>query len=121
MYAAGFARGSEPLWDYHEQVYWGLTQKTYRAQFDPAYDPDCPGATAGTTLPEILAPCPRDAGHHPWVADARSQHLHRGLARVSLTARSGNPPLPLHGTVDTGLPGSHGGHDAARDPRPVSE
>src|SRR3712207_6920805 len=52
MYAAGFARGSEPLWPYHQSFYWGVTQKTYRAEFDPAYDPACPGATAGTTRSE---------------------------------------------------------------------
>src|SRR3712207_7598380 len=63
MYAAGFARGSEPLWPYHQSFYWGVTQKTYRAEFDPAYDPACPGATVGTTLPEILAPCPSDAAY----------------------------------------------------------
>ena len=46
MYDAGFAPGSEALWPYHQTVYWGLTQKVYRAEFDPAYDPACPGATA---------------------------------------------------------------------------
>jgi predicted esterase len=104
MYAAGFARGSEPLWPYHQQVYWGLTQKTYRAQFDPAYDPDCPGPTAGTTLPEILAPCPSDAAYDAWFADPRSQHVHDALARVSLTGTIGRPLLTLHGTLDTLLP-----------------
>lgn len=35
MYRAGFARGSEFLWEYHRTAYWGVTQKTYRAEFDP--------------------------------------------------------------------------------------
>ena len=61
MYAAGFAHGSEALWPYHQPVYWGLTQKVYRAEFDPAYDPACPGATAGTLRPGSLDPCPSDA------------------------------------------------------------
>jgi hypothetical protein len=104
MYAAGFARGSEPLWPYHQQVYWGVTQKIYRAQFDPAYDPECPGATAGTTLDEILAPCPSDAAYDAWFADPGSQAVHDALARVSLTGKIGKPLLTLHGTLDTLLP-----------------
>ncbi|MGX5654301.1 tannase/feruloyl esterase family alpha/beta hydrolase [Geodermatophilus nigrescens] len=104
MYAAGFARGSEPLWEYHRTVYWGLTQKTYRAEFDPGYDPACPGATAGPTLPAILAPCPSDAGYDAWFADPRSQAAHDALARVSLTGKIKKPLLTLHGTLDTLLP-----------------
>ena len=50
MYAAGFAPGSEALWPYHQAIYWGLTQKVYRAEFDPAYDPTCPGASRGSVL-----------------------------------------------------------------------
>jgi hypothetical protein len=101
MYAAGFARGSEPLWEYHETVYWGLTQKTYRAEFDPAYDPACPGPTAGTTLPAILAPCPSDADYDVWFANPDSQAAHDALARISLTGKIRKPLLTLHGTLDT--------------------
>ena len=36
--AAGFAPGSEFLWDDHYAVYWDLTQRTYREAFDPGYD-----------------------------------------------------------------------------------
>jgi hypothetical protein len=104
MYAAGFAPGSEALWPYHQQVYWGLTQKTYRAQFDPAYDPACPGTTAGTTLPEILAPCASDAAYDAWFADPASQPVHEALARISLTGKIKRPLLTLHGTLDTLLP-----------------
>ncbi|SNS83279.1 3HB-oligomer hydrolase (3HBOH) [Geodermatophilus pulveris] len=104
MYAAGFARGSESLWPYHQQVYWGLTQKVYRAEFDPDYDPTCPGATAGTTLPEILAPCASDADYDAWFADPASQPVHDALARISLTGKIKKPLLTLHGTLDTLLP-----------------
>jgi len=104
MYAAGFAPGSEPLWSYHSQVYWGVTQKTYRAQFDPAYDPTCPGATAGTTLAEILAPCPRDTTYDAWFSYPQSRPVHDALARVSLTGKIEKPLLTLHGTLDTLLP-----------------
>jgi fermentation-respiration switch protein FrsA (DUF1100 family) len=104
MYAAGFARGSEPLWPYHQSFYWGVTQKTYRAEFDPVFDPACPGASAGTSLPEILAPCPSDAAYDAWFGDPRSQPVHEALARISLTGTIGKPLLTLHGTLDSLLP-----------------
>jgi hypothetical protein len=103
MYAAGFAPGSEKLWPYHQTVYWGLTQKTYRAEFDPSYDPVCPGTTAGGTLAEILAPCPSDTRYDAAFADP-SRAVHDALARVSLTGRIGKPMLTLHGTLDSLLP-----------------
>ena len=103
MYAAGFAPGSEPLWDYHKAVYWRLTQKIYRAEFDPEYDPACPGATAGV-LPGLLAPCPSDAEYDAWFADPASRPAHDALARISLTGKIKKPLLTLHGTLDTLLP-----------------
>ncbi|MCC2661720.1 MAG: putative peptidase [Arthrobacter sp.] len=114
MYAVGFAPGSEPLWPYHQQVYWGLTQKTYRAAFDPAYDPDCPGATAGRTPAEILAPCPRDTTYDAWFSYPQSRPVHDALARVSLTGKIEKPLLTLHGTLDTLLPISVHGDVYAR-------
>ena len=84
--------------------YWGLTQKTYRAEFDPAYDPACPGATAGTTPAQFLRPCPSDADYDAWFADPASQPVHDALARISLTGTIGKPLLTLHGTLDTLLP-----------------
>ncbi|MFF4550121.1 tannase/feruloyl esterase family alpha/beta hydrolase [Streptomyces sp. NPDC001435] len=101
MYAAGFARGTEFLWPYHEKVYWGLTQKIYRAEFDPGYDPNCPGLSAGSTTEEILAPCPSDAAYD---YTARPRAVHDAVARVSLTGRIGKPMITLHGTLDALLP-----------------
>ncbi|MFD5448689.1 MULTISPECIES: tannase/feruloyl esterase family alpha/beta hydrolase [unclassified Streptomyces] len=101
MYAAGFARGSEFLWPYHEKAYWGLTQKVYRAEFDPAYDPACPGPSAGSSLEEILAPCSSDAAYD---YAARPASVHRAVARVALTGRIGKPMITLHGDLDALLP-----------------
>ncbi|MEU3661081.1 tannase/feruloyl esterase family alpha/beta hydrolase [Streptomyces sp. NPDC032940] len=101
MYAAGFAPGSEFLWPYHEKAYWGLTQKIYRAEFDPAYDPACPGPSAGSSLEEILAPCPADAVYD---YAARPASVHRAVARVALTGRVGKPLITLHGDLDALLP-----------------
>jgi hypothetical protein len=114
MYGAGFARGSEALWPYHQSMYWGVTQKTYRAHFDPAYDPACPGGTAGTDLSEILACCPSDAGYDAWFAGPGSRDVHDALARVSLTGKIGKPLLTLHGTLDSLLPISLHGDVYAR-------
>ncbi|MFF3815771.1 tannase/feruloyl esterase family alpha/beta hydrolase [Streptomyces bluensis] len=101
MYAAGFTRGTEFLWPYHEKAYWGLTQKTYRAAFDPGYDSDCPGASAGSTTEEILAPCPSDATYD---YARRPRSVRDAVARISLTGRIGKPMITLHGTLDTLLP-----------------
>ncbi|CAL9631614.1 tannase/feruloyl esterase family alpha/beta hydrolase [Streptomyces sp. enrichment culture] len=101
MYAAGFARGSEFLWPYHEKVYWGITQKIYRAEFDPAYDPGCPGPSAGSTTEQVLAPCASDAAYD---FASRPDSVHRAVARVSLTGRIGRPLITLHGDLDALLP-----------------
>lgn len=101
MYEAGFARGSEFLWPYHERAYWGVTQKIYRAEFDPAYDPGCPGLSAGSTVEQILAPCPSDAAYD---YAARPASVHRAVKRVALTGRIGKPMITLHGDLDALLP-----------------
>ncbi|MFE7270898.1 tannase/feruloyl esterase family alpha/beta hydrolase [Streptomyces sp. NPDC057623] len=101
LYAVGFARGSEFLWPYHEQAYWGVTQKIYRAEFDPAYDPGCPGTSTGTTPEQILAPCASDASYD---YASRPSSVHRAVARVALTGRIGRPLLTLHGDLDALLP-----------------
>lgn len=101
LYAAGFARGSEFLWPYHENAYWGVTQKIYRAEFDPSYDPSCPGSSAGSSLEEILAPCASDAAYD---YAARPASVHRAVNRVALTGRIGKPLITLHGDLDALLP-----------------
>ncbi|MFG3037398.1 tannase/feruloyl esterase family alpha/beta hydrolase [Streptomyces sp. NPDC048330] len=101
LIAAGFAPGSRFLWPYHEKAYWGLTQKMFRAEFDPSYDPACPGATAGGTVEQILAPCASDASYD---YASRPAAVHRAVAKVALTGRIGRPLLTLHGDLDTLLP-----------------
>jgi hypothetical protein len=102
MYAAGFAQGSEKLWPFHKDFYWGLTQKIYRAEFDPEYDPACPGETALTA--DLFLPCDSDEGYDAWFDDPASQPVHDALERVGLTGEIKRPLLTLHGTLDTLLP-----------------
>ncbi|TXS32447.1 tannase/feruloyl esterase family alpha/beta hydrolase [Streptomyces sp. ms191] len=101
LVAAGFAPGSAFLWPYHEKAYWGLTQKIFRAEFDPSYDPSCPGTTAGTTVERILAPCASDAAYD---YATRPRAVQRAVAKVALTGRIGKPLITLHGDLDTLLP-----------------
>ncbi|MGW1882489.1 tannase/feruloyl esterase family alpha/beta hydrolase [Streptomyces sp. NPDC001970] len=101
LLAAGFAPGSQFLWPYHEKVYWGLTQKIFRAEFDPSYDPACPGASAGSTPEQIFAVCASDAAYD---LASRPASVRRALAEVALTGRIGKPLITLHGDLDTLLP-----------------
>ncbi|MGP3983666.1 tannase/feruloyl esterase family alpha/beta hydrolase [Streptomyces sp. KR80] len=101
MVAAGFPRETEFLWPYHRRDYWGVTQKIYRAEFDPAYDLACPGRTAGSSAQEILAPCTSDASYD---YASRPEQVKRALERVSLTGSIGKPLITLHGDLDALLP-----------------
>jgi hypothetical protein len=79
---AGFAPGSEFLWDYHYRVYWDLTQRIYAAELDPAY--------TGS---------PADYDYA-----ARPASVHEAVRRISLTGRILRPLITLHGTLDSLLP-----------------
>ncbi|MFC4588558.1 tannase/feruloyl esterase family alpha/beta hydrolase [Sphaerisporangium corydalis] len=95
--AAGFAPGSEPLWDYHYKVYWDLTQRIYREELDSGYD----GATeAGTPFCAPGTPaCDADYDYA-----ARPRAVREAVGRIALTGRIGRPLITLHGTLDTLLP-----------------
>jgi hypothetical protein len=82
MLDAGFAPGSEFLWDFHYRVYWDLTQRIYAAELDPDY---------------TGAPVDYDYA-------ARPASVHEAVARVSLTGRILRPLITLHGTLDSLLP-----------------
>lgn len=94
---AGFAPGSEFLWDYHYRVYWDLTQRIYREEVDPSFD----GAlSAGIPFCASGTPsCDADYAY-----SSRPAPVARAVERISLTGRIGKPLLTLHGTLDTLLP-----------------
>ena len=97
MLAAGFSAGSEPLWPFHYQVYWDLTQRIYREEFDPTYDGDL---LAG--VPFCASGTPNCDADYDYAS--RPAEVKQAVARVSLTGRIGKPMLTLHGTKDTLLP-----------------
>jgi hypothetical protein len=97
LIAAGFAPGSEFLWPLHYQIYWDLTQRIYREEFDPAWDgaleAGIPFCATGTPL------CDADYDY-----GSRPQFVKDAVANVSLTGKIKRPMLTLHGTFDTLLP-----------------
>lgn len=97
MIAAGFEPGSEFLWDDHYAVYWDLTQRSYREEFDPDYDGSL---EAGIAFCQPGVPdCDADYDYA-----SRPQAVKDALAKVALHGNIGKPLLTLHGTLDTLLP-----------------
>jgi fermentation-respiration switch protein FrsA (DUF1100 family) len=97
MILDGFQPGSEFLWRYHYLIYWDLTQRIYREEFDPGYD-----GPLKAGIPFCQAGTPRcDANYNYF---ARPQRVKDAVARVSNTGKIGKPMLTLHGTLDALLP-----------------
>jgi hypothetical protein len=96
MIKAGFAPGSEFLWDDHYVVYWDLTQRTYREEFDPSYD----GALTGG-IPFCQEGVPMCDADYDYASRPEAQ---AAVRRIENTGRIGKPMLTLHGTLDTLLP-----------------
>jgi len=101
MLAAGYAPGSEFLWPFHNQIYWDLTQRVYREEFDPTYDGDLdagiPYCTSGTPN------CDADYDY------ADRPAAQSAVRKVALTGRIGKPLITLQGALDTLLPISRTG------------
>lgn len=102
LLAAGYAPGSEFLWPYHDQVYWDLTQRIYREEFDPTYDGDL---DAG--IPYCASGTPNCDADYDYAS--RPPAVKQAVSRVSLTGRIGKPLITLQGTLDTLLPISQSG------------
>jgi hypothetical protein len=97
MIDAGFEPGSEFLWDYHYAVYWDLTQRIYREEFDPEFDGDL---HAGIPFCQEGTPnCDANYRYRD-----RPREVKEAVARVSNNGRISRPLLTLHGTLDALLP-----------------
>ncbi|HEX6248814.1 MAG TPA: tannase/feruloyl esterase family alpha/beta hydrolase [Nocardioidaceae bacterium] len=97
MLDAGFAPGSEFLWDFHYTYYWDLTQRIYREELDPGFDGDL---DAGIPFCESGTPyCDADYDY-----DSRPASVKRAVRSVELTGDLRKPMLTVHGTLDALLP-----------------
>jgi pimeloyl-ACP methyl ester carboxylesterase len=97
MIAAGFPEGSEFQWEFYYTMYWDLTQRMYRAEFDPDYDPE---NEAGVPFCQSGTPhCDADYDYA-----SRPEAVKNAVAKVLLTGKIGKPLLTLHGTLDVLLP-----------------
>jgi hypothetical protein len=97
MLDAGFAAGSEFIWEHHWAVYWDLTQRTYREEVDPEFDGDL---AAG--VPFCLSGTPSCDADYDYAS--RPAAVKDAVARLSLHGRIGRPMITLHGTLDSLLP-----------------
>src|SRR5690606_8666479 len=84
---AGFAPGSEFLWDYHYRVYWDLTQRIYREALDPSFDGDL---DAG--VPFCRSGTPNCDADYDYADRPRAQ---AAVKRIALTGRIGKPMITL--------------------------
>ena len=108
--AVGFNPQSQPLWNYHWAIYWGLTQKIYRLEFDPEYTgytcSDPLGIGPSCVAPAALAVPPTDPDALYNYA-ARVEQNPAILPRLQEVANTGNlqrPLITLHGDQDSLLP-----------------
>ena len=110
LQAVGFNPQSQPLWAYHWGIYWGLTQKIYRLEFDPEYTgytcSDMLGAGPSCVSPPALTVPPTDPDA---LYDYRARIVQNPaiLARIAPVENTGNlqrPLITLHGDQDSLLP-----------------
>ncbi|MFC7487859.1 3-hydroxybutyrate oligomer hydrolase family protein [Knoellia sp. CPCC 206453] len=97
MIGAGFAPRSEFLWPFHNTVYWDLTQRIYREEFDPTFD----GATQAGT-PYCASGTPQCDADYDYAS--RPAAVKDAMRSVELTGKIGKPLITVHGDMDTLLP-----------------
>ena len=103
----GFNPQSQPLWPYHWFVYWGLTQKIYRLEFDPEYTGyTCSGSGGACVSPalEQVLPGDPDAAYDYSARLSANPELAARLQSVSNSGDIQHPMITLHGDQDSLLP-----------------
>jgi hypothetical protein len=110
MAAVGFNPQSQPLWNYHWSIYWGLTQKVYRLEFDPEYTSYTCSSTSGGGSPcvsppaEQVPPTDPDAAYNYQARLAALPVLVNRMRSVANTGAIQHPLITLHGDQDSLLP-----------------
>ena len=112
MILAGFEAESDFLWPYYYQIYWNLTQRIYREEFDPYWW----GGDADYNYLQRLDPQEDPIMHNPTVQNPlvkqallerlqeQAQKIKQGVKDISLSGEIGKPLISLHGTLDALLP-----------------
>jgi dienelactone hydrolase len=94
MLAAGFAPGSEFLWPLHYNVYWDLTQRIYREEFDPEFDGPL---LAG--VPYCASGTPNCDADYDYAS--RPASVKDAVARVAMTGKLKRPLITVQGSLDS--------------------
>jgi hypothetical protein len=90
MIEAGFEWESSFLWEYYYNIYWNLTQRIFREEFDPYYI----NADADYNYSQRLNP----------QQNLRAQEVKDAVKRISLTGDIKKRLITLHGTLDALFP-----------------
>ena len=106
--AVGFNPESQPLWPDHWTVYWGLTQKIFRLEFDPEYTNYACSSLSGpacVSLPaEQVLPADPDASYNYAARPLANPALANRLQSVANTGNIQHPLITVHGDQDSLLP-----------------
>jgi Alpha/beta hydrolase domain len=106
--AVGFNPQSQPLWPYHWTIYWGLTQKIYRLEFDPEYtNYTCSSQTGPACVSppaEQVLPTDPDATYSYAARLSANPAVGSRLQSVANTGTIQHPLITLHGDQDSLLP-----------------
>jgi hypothetical protein len=106
--AVGFNPQSQPLWPYHWSIYWGLTQKIYRLEFDPEYtNYTCSSQTGPACVSppaEQVLPSDPDATYSYSARLAANPALASRLQAVANSGGIQHPLITVHGDQDSLLP-----------------
>jgi hypothetical protein len=97
MLKAGFAPGSEFLWDFNYRFLWDGTQRVIREEIDPAFD-----GPLEAGIPFCQSGTPRCDADYDYYS--RPKSVHETVRRISLTGRIGKPMITVQGTLDSLLP-----------------
>lgn len=105
--AVGFNPQSQPLWNYHWTIYWGLTQKVYRLEMDPEYtNYTCSGTGTSCISPaaEQVLPSDPDATYSYSQRLQLNSNLQGRMQSIAETGNIQRPLITLHGDQDALLP-----------------